>query len=147
MWDKWSSMPVKLGTGTVRFKCGLVMFTNVFCFFSYIYLMHWSDSHRHLCCLDTQYVMDARKLFLYYYMSSQMFLLIPAAFFKRIFQSLAFTNILFFKSSCSHQIQFLMARHPFKNPLKALVTFQATCFCVFVIIHLIQKKPIKHQQL
>lgn len=42
------------------------MFTNVFCFL-YIYLMHWSDSHRHLCCLDTQYVMNARKLFLFFF--------------------------------------------------------------------------------
>lgn len=37
-----------------------------------------------------------------------------------------------FKSSCGHQIQILMAWHPFKNPLKALVTFRATCFCVFL---------------
>ena len=43
-----------------------------------------------------------------------------------------------FKLSRSHQIKTLMARHPFKNPLKALVTFQATCFCGF-FIHLIQK--------
>lgn len=43
-----------------------------------------------------------------------------------------------FKLSRCHQIKTLTARHPFKNPLKALVTFQATCFCVF-FIHLIQK--------
>lgn len=36
------------------------------------------------------------------------------------------------------ELKTLMARHPFKNPLKALVTFQAICFCVF--LHLVEKK-------
>lgn len=38
-------------------------------------------------------------------------------------------------SSRSHQIKFLMARHPFKNPLKALVTFQATYFVFFYTLN------------
>lgn len=137
-------------TGTVHFKC-LVMFTNVFL---YIYLMHWSDSRRHLCCLDTQYGMDAGKLFFFFL--SFVFVHVhtnvsphPSCIFRT--ESLTFTNILCFlfglKSSCTHQIKILMARHPFKNPLKALVTFQAICFCGFCFIHLIQKNSTKHQQL
>lgn len=35
-----------------------------------------------------------------------------------------------------------MTGHPFKNPLKALVMFQATCFCGF-FTHLIQKEKGK----
>lgn len=120
------------------FQMCLVMFTNVFfCFvFLYIYLMHWSDPRRHLCCLDTQYVMVAGKLFFFFsFFLSFVFVHVhrvvsprPSCIFRT--ESLAFTHILHtcFKSPCSHQIKILMARHPFKNPLKALVTFQATCF-------------------
>lgn len=89
-------------TGTVHLKCvwsclQMLFFFRLF-FFLYIYLMHWSDPRRHLCCLDTQYVMDAGKLFffsfsffrlfVFLYTSTQMFLLVPAA------ESFAFTNIL-----------------------------------------------------
>lgn len=73
--------------------------------------------------------------FLYLYMSTQIFLLIPAAFLKLkslgLYKHSVYSYSVF-KSSCSHQIKMLIARHPFKNPLKALVTFQATCFCVFL---------------
>lgn len=83
--------------------------------------------------------------FLFLYMSSKMCLLIPPAFLELSLLPLHTFCILVFrlKSSCSHQIKITMARHPFKNPLKALVTFQATCFfflCVSFLIHLIEKK-------
>lgn len=144
-------------TGTVHFKCVWSCLQMFFCFFCflYIYLMHWSDPRRHLCCLDTQYVMDAGKLFfsfVFVHVHKDVSPHPSCIFFLE--QSLlplhTFCILLFsFKSSSSHQIKFLMARHPFKNPLKALVTFQATCFCVF-FIHLIQKKKkklTKHQLL
>lgn len=47
------------------FQMCFVMFLQMF-FFFFLFCTsiscNWSDSHRHLCCLDTQYVMDARKL-------------------------------------------------------------------------------------
>lgn len=47
------------------FQMCFVMFLQMFFFFFLLCTSiscNWSDSHRHLCCLDTQYVMDARKL-------------------------------------------------------------------------------------
>lgn len=58
--------------------------------------MHWSDPRRHLCCLDTQYVMDAGKLFF-----SFVFVHVhkdvsphPSCIFFFRTESLAFTHIL-----------------------------------------------------
>lgn len=92
-------MPVKLGQ--VRYNSNVVghvykCFFFPF-FFLYIYLMHWSDPRRHLCCLDTQYVMDTGKLFF----SSLSFVFVhvlkdvsphPSCIFRT--ESLAFTHIL-----------------------------------------------------
>lgn len=145
-------MPVKLGQ--IRYISnvfGHVLQMFFCCFlFLYIYLMHWSDSRRHLMFVQILNMSWMPESFffvclfvfshMYLYTSTQRFLLIPAALFLE--ESLDFTNILciciqLFKSSCSHQIKTLIARHPFKNPLKALVTFHFV-FCVF-FIHLIQK--------
>ena len=61
-------------TGTVHLKCVWsclqMLFFFRFFFFLYIYLMHWSDPRRHLCCLDTQYVMDAGELFFFFFVLS-----------------------------------------------------------------------------
>lgn len=67
-----------------------------FSFFSFlhIYLMHWSDPCRHLCCLDIQYVVDTGQLFFFllFLYVHKMRLFIPAAFYTT--ESLAFTHIL-----------------------------------------------------
>lgn len=124
-------------TGTVHFKC---VWSCLQMFFLYIYLMHWSDSHRHLCLFRYSICHECWKAFFFFCICTcpQTFLLIPAAFFEQSLLPLK-TFGVFFKSSRSHQIKTLMAGHPFKNPLKALVTFQAICFCVF-LIHLVEKK-------
>lgn len=137
-------MPVKLGTGTIHFKCVSSCFYKCF-FFFFLFCTsiscNWSDSHRHLCCLDTQYVMDARKLcvfpplsicictFPHKDFSSSHFSFFFYLFFEE--ESLNFTNIpCYLYSALNHltavklkKKKIQMARHPFKNPLKALVTF------------------------
>lgn len=91
-------MPVKLGQ--VRYISNVVGHVYkcffVFVFFLYIYLMHWSDPRRHLCCLDTQYVMDAGNFF---FPLSFVFVHVlkdvsphPTCIFRT--ESLAFTHIL-----------------------------------------------------
>lgn len=78
-----------LRTGTARFKCGLVMFTNVF----FVHLSHALEWLPLTPMLFRYSICHGKLLFflLYFYMSSQMFLFIPAAFLE---QSLfAFTNI------------------------------------------------------
>lgn len=125
-------------TGTVHFKCVLSCLQMLFCTSiscigvtpvdTYSMLFRYSICH------------GCRKAFFFFfsylpylYISTQMFLLIPAAFLEQSLLPLQTFCVLSFKSSCSHQIKILIARHPFKNPLKALVTFQATCFCVFFL--------------
>lgn len=67
-------------------------------------------------------------------------------------ESLAFTHILHtyihvfhFESTCNYQ----MAQRPFKNPLKALVTFRVYCFCVSFthLIHTQKKNQTEFQLL
>lgn len=92
-------MPVKLGQ--VRYNSNVFghVYKCFFFFFLYIYLMHWSDSRRHLCCLDTQYVMDAGKIFFFFSFFLLYFVHVrtnvpphPNCIFRT--ESLAFTNIL-----------------------------------------------------
>lgn len=140
-------MPVKLGTGTIHFKCVSSCFYKCF-FFFFLFCTsiscNWSDSHRHLCCLDTQYVMDARKLcvsplspyvFVHFHIKIFPHPIFPFSFISFLKKSLL--TLQTFRVICirlwitsqpsnlkKEKIQ--MARHPFKNPLKALVTFWAT---------------------
>ena len=128
-------------TGTVHLKC--VWSCLQMLFFLFVCLGFFCTSIscigvipcRHLCCLDTQYVMDAGKLFFFFFFVLLFVCTRPHKCFSlsqlRSLLPLQTFCVFAFKSSCGHQIQILMARHPFKNPLKALVTFRTTCFCVF----------------
>lgn len=131
-------------TGTVHFKCvwsclQMLVCTSISCI-GVTPIDTYSMLFRYSICHGCRKAFFFFSYLLYLYMSAQMFLLIPAAFLEQSLLPLQTFCVISLKSSCSHQIQILMAWHPFKNPLKALVTFQATCFLCFLFIHLIQKK-------
>lgn len=104
------------------FQMRLVMFTNV----SYVYIMHWSDPPVDtyvVRILDMSWIPE-NSLLVHLHTSTQMFVFILGQIRVTCLYILCVCNP--FTLSQSRQIKILMARHPFKNPLKALVTFQAT---------------------